>query len=96
MLNSLYDLGGNLITSSVKDWLGHHPHDNVVKVQGIDLLIREVALDTFGHNIQLTVVGSPQQKLNGFVTSNTGSSSKKARGKCIKAIEYMVKQTYKN
>ncbi len=82
------------VTKAVKDLVEHHSHDGTVTIGKIELLIREQALDTWGHNIQLTVISSPGNKLDGVSTSNTGSSAKKAREKGIQVLTYKVKQTY--
>ena len=75
----------------------HHPHDRVINIDGISLLIREIVHDCWGHEISLTVLNSPNGEMNGFCTGiHQGHHARFARGECMAVLEYEVHRTYRS
>ncbi len=95
----LFNAAGRLVDKSIKaldDGIDHHPHDGAKTIYGIDLIMEELALDVIGHHLKLTILWSPDDKLNGKFFVNSGKHAKSARDKVIRCFEVLVKNTYKN
>lgn len=82
------------IPELIIDALAHHHHCYVKEFSGVDIIIDELATDTFGHNITLTVLWSPEDKMNGKSYSNSGPNAAKARDASLSCIAALAKYYY--
>ena len=85
----------HLAAEIVTPWLRHHPHDSLVTVRGVDLVVRELAEGgIFKDSIRLTVVVSPSRKLDGVSVDAKGTHSWRARNACMHQLAAMVSSVY--
>lgn len=74
----------------------HHARNYVKQFAGIDLIINEIATSVDGRTIRLTVVLSPDDKINDKTFESRGSTSADARSKCEGCITTVVKWNYRD
>ena len=85
---------GQIAEAAWETAVEHHPSDYPLEIKGVTLLVREQAYG-IGHEIELEVIESPDDKLNGYKTGiQHGPHAKKAREACFKVLEYQVTHTY--
>lgn len=94
----LFKLG----VSIVNDWIGHHPHDNLITLKNhgkdVDLIVRELAKTKlpFGQDhLSIEVVVSPQDKLNGVKVEAKGPHCEDCRKECCKKLTDIIAKTYR-
>ena len=98
VFNSIGKLAEEILTKIPKmitDKLKHHHHVYVKEYSGVDIIIDELATDTIGHRLRLTVLWSPEDKMNDKTFESSGRSAEKARDDVLKCIEALAKYYYK-
>ncbi len=80
--------------NSISDWLGHHPGDRVRTLAGIDVIVREQALNWNAHKLRLTIIWSPEGRVNdGFAEKHTWHA-RSSRKECLRELETVVAEAY--
>jgi hypothetical protein len=104
VLVPVFDFAGHLVVDTAKkvdaffrDIVGHHHHIHPVHVRDTDLIIDELSSNVgLRMGVKLTVVFSPEDKLNGVSYENVAIKASKARDQDLECIALRVKYAYEN
>ncbi len=83
------------MTTVIKNWLAHHPEDHPTTLAGVELVIREQATNWNAHKIKLTIIWSPENKLDGHSAEKHTWSASNSRTQCENELSQLVLATYK-
>lgn len=99
----IYDKAGKIIIGVVEkiqkfidDTLGHSHHVHPKNFYGKDILIDEIATDSIGHRIKLTVLWAPPpgEAMKDMSFENSGKNATTARKASMACIDAMAKYYY--
>jgi hypothetical protein len=82
------------VDTVIRDTLGHSHHTYAANVCGVDLVLDELATDIWGHRIRLTVLWSPEDKMNDKFYEGSGNSAAKARAQAMGCLQVLAKYYY--
>ncbi len=95
----VYDAAGRFVGGTIRaleNKIGHQNEDGAKTICGIDFVIRELALDAIAHRLRLTVLWSPNDRMNGISFENNGKSAQDARNKILNCFKVVVKNYYRD
>lgn len=101
VVTPVFDSAGKLLVNIAKkiemiitDALNHHHHVCPKTFFGVDIVIDEIATDVCAYCIKLTVLWSPNNKMNDIEFENSGKNTQAARDGAMKCIETVAKYHY--
>lgn len=91
IIGKFIEVGTELVIES----MNHHARTYAKQYAGTELIVNEIATSVNGHTIRLTVVLSPEDKINGQTFESAGKTSAGARSSCESCIGAVVRWNYK-